>query len=151
MGFIDEIKRLARPYEDEEDEEEYDDFDAPAPRSERKEKVRDVRESTGSLYNAEAETRRSNKVVNIHTTTQLQVVLVKPDRFENAAVGLKQESLFSRRHLSHSLSKPDGTAAPRIGAERADNVGSVIGYRKDAITAFYFYRRTVFFEKLRRI
>ena len=29
--------------------------------------------------------RRSNKVVNIHTTTQLQVVLVKPDRFENAA------------------------------------------------------------------
>ena len=85
MGFIDEIKRLARPYEDEEDEEEYDDFDAPAPRSERKEKVRDVRESTGSLYNAEAETRRSNKVVNIHTTTQLQVVLVKPDRFENAA------------------------------------------------------------------
>ena len=84
MGFIDEIKRLARPYEDEEDEEEYDDFDAPAPRSERKEKVRDVRESTGSLYNAEAETRRSNKVVNIHTTTQLQVVLVKPDRFDNA-------------------------------------------------------------------
>ena len=24
MGFIDEIRRLARPYEDEEDEEEYD-------------------------------------------------------------------------------------------------------------------------------
>lgn len=29
--------------------------------------------------------RRSNKVVNIHTTTQLQVVLVKPERFENAS------------------------------------------------------------------
>ncbi|MDO5141954.1 MAG: cell division protein SepF [Eubacteriales bacterium] len=29
--------------------------------------------------------RRSNKVVNIHATTQLAVVLVKPDRFENAA------------------------------------------------------------------
>ena len=29
--------------------------------------------------------QKKNKVVNIHTTTQLQVVLVKPDRFENAA------------------------------------------------------------------
>ena len=83
MGFIDEIKRLARPYEDEEDEEEFDDFEPPVSRSERREKPRDIRESTGALYNAEAEQpRRSNKVVNIHTTTQLQVVLVKPDRFE---------------------------------------------------------------------
>ena len=29
--------------------------------------------------------RSNNKVVNIHATTQLAVVLVKPDRFENAA------------------------------------------------------------------
>ena len=28
---------------------------------------------------------RSNKVVNIHATTQLQVILVKPEKFENAA------------------------------------------------------------------
>ena len=32
-----------------------------------------------------ASSRRGNKVVNINTTTQLAVVLVKPDRFENAA------------------------------------------------------------------
>ncbi len=32
-----------------------------------------------------AASRRGNKVVNINTTTQLAVVLVKPDRFENAA------------------------------------------------------------------
>lgn len=31
------------------------------------------------------QTRRSDKVVNINTTTQLAVVLVKPDRFEAAA------------------------------------------------------------------
>ena len=43
-----------------------------------------VTESTGSLYSVDTE-RRSNKVVNIHTTTQLQVVLVKPERFENAS------------------------------------------------------------------
>lgn len=29
--------------------------------------------------------RRNNKVVNIHATTQLQVVLVKPERFEDAS------------------------------------------------------------------
>ena len=28
---------------------------------------------------------RRNKVVNIHATTQLKVVLVKPERFENAS------------------------------------------------------------------
>ena len=32
-----------------------------------------------------AEGAKKNKVVNIHTTTQLQVVLVKPERFENAS------------------------------------------------------------------
>ena len=32
-----------------------------------------------------AQSRKDNKVVNINTTTQLQVVLVKPERFENAS------------------------------------------------------------------
>ncbi|SBW11458.1 Cell division protein SepF [uncultured Eubacteriales bacterium] len=81
MSFIDELKRLARPYEDEEDEFE-DDFE-PAPRAERKEKAAKA-EPVSPSFSSDSE-RRSNKVVNIHTTTQLQVVLVKPDRFENAA------------------------------------------------------------------
>jgi cell division inhibitor SepF len=76
MGFLDELKRLAHPYEDEPDDV-YDDYgdeseSFPEPK---KERVRDT-----SDYE-----RRSNKVVNIHTTTQLQVVLVKPERFENAS------------------------------------------------------------------
>ena len=93
MGFLDEIKRLARPYEDEEDEEEFDDYE-PVSRSERMDRTggerlerraaKSSQENTGSLYPVENE-RRSNKVVNIHTTTQLQVVLVKPERFENAS------------------------------------------------------------------
>ena len=90
MGFIDELKRLARPYEDE-DDDDYDDFDdAPrggdrSDRSERREREKAAlkNDSTGSIFPAETE-RRSNKVVNIHTTTQLQVVLVKPERFDNA-------------------------------------------------------------------
>lgn len=85
MGFMDELKRLARPYEDE-DENEFDDFDqvntrAPAESAPRRERSS---RSEAAGYAMEQE-RRSNKVVNIHTTTQLQVVLVKPDRYENAS------------------------------------------------------------------
>lgn len=79
MGFIDEIKRLARPYEDE--EEEFVDELEPVSRTERRDRPREAPPS----YAPSEEPRRNNKVVNIHTTTQLQVVLVKPDRFENAA------------------------------------------------------------------
>ena len=87
MGFLDEFKRLAHPYEDEDDEEFEDDYE-PSPRPvERRERERSVRSEPS--YNSpamdELEARRSNKVVNIRAATQLQVVLVKPDRFENAA------------------------------------------------------------------
>lgn len=96
MGFIDEIKRLARPYEDEEDEEDFDDFQPVSrsdrteraergDRAERKEKSSYKSEGTGNVYPMDSTDRRNNKVVNIHTTTQLQVVLVKPERFENAS------------------------------------------------------------------
>ena len=84
MGFIDELKRLARPYEDEE-MDDFDDFEPVGRASVVREKARD-REVSNTVYdqNASAD-RRNNKVVNIHTTTQLQVVLVKPDRFESAS------------------------------------------------------------------
>lgn len=83
MGFIDELKRLARPYEDEEDD--FDDFEPVGRGNVVREKARD-REATNNVYDqAPAVDRRNNKVVNIHTTTQLQVVLVKPDRFEAAS------------------------------------------------------------------
>ena len=99
MGLLDEFKRLAHPYEDEE-EDDYDEYDAPAPRAERQDRSdrsdradraaerAERRERTGSLYSSTAlmdEERRSNKVVNIRAATQLQVVLVKPERFENAS------------------------------------------------------------------
>ena len=70
MSFIDELKKLTHPYEDE--DEEYEDFED----SSRKDAFEDRRNK--------AEERR-NKVVNIHATTQLKVVLVKPERFENAS------------------------------------------------------------------
>ena len=87
MGFMDELKRLARPYEDE-DEDDFDEFDQMNTRAQAEPSARRERSSRAgseaASYAAEQE-RRSNKVVNIHTTTQLQVVLVKPDRYENAS------------------------------------------------------------------
>ena len=71
MSIIDELKKWTHPYEDE--DEEFEDFEEPPHREpafdDRKTRVED----------------RRNKVVNIHATTQLNVVLVKPERFENAS------------------------------------------------------------------
>ena len=40
--------------------------------------------STGPIFE-ELPSNKKNKVVNIHATTQLQVVLVKPERFDDAS------------------------------------------------------------------
>jgi len=83
MGFLDELKKLTRPYDDEDDE--FEDF---TPKATEKIPVTPrtaaPQRPTAAAYPA-ADKRESNKVVNIHATTQLQVVLVKPERFENAA------------------------------------------------------------------
>ena len=84
MGILDEFKRLAHPYEDEDEEEFEDDFDVSPRPVERRERSR----QTEPVYNSpamEENERRSNKVVNIRAATQLQVVLVKPEKFEDAS------------------------------------------------------------------
>lgn len=83
MGFLDEFKRLAHPYEDEDEDEFDEDFDASPRPVERRE--RPARNEQSYTPVDELEARRSNKVVNIRAATQLQVVLVKPERFENAS------------------------------------------------------------------
>ena len=74
MSILDSIKRMINPISDEDDEliEDYDnDFPFPEERS-----YSPSRDSIDS---------RRGKVVNIHATTQLKVVLVKPERFEAAS------------------------------------------------------------------
>ena len=82
MGILSEIKKLTRPYDD--DEDEFEDFTPKAP-----ERIpvtpRNAAPQQRSSCVAPEEPRDTNKVVNIHATTQLSVVLVKPERFENAA------------------------------------------------------------------
>ena len=65
-------------------EDDFDDF-TPVQREEPIEE--DAQQSTSSSYSApsSAGSSRKGNVVNINATAQLAVVLVKPDRFENAA------------------------------------------------------------------
>lgn len=72
MSLMEKLKNIMTVPDDEEYEEDNVDIiskpsekSAPTPRQE--------------------DARRNNKVVNIHTTAQLQVVLVKPERFDDAS------------------------------------------------------------------
>ena len=77
MSLFDEFKKIIHPYDD----EDYD--------YEEELSVTERAESRATIFDERREERRSedrhNKVVNIHATTQLKVVLVKPERFENAS------------------------------------------------------------------
>ena len=82
MSLMDELKKIIHPYDDE--DYEYDDepldederADARPAFDDRRDDRRDDRKG---------DDRRSSKVVNIHATAALKVVLVKPERFENAS------------------------------------------------------------------
>lgn len=92
MGFLDELKKLTKPYAD--DEDDYDVYDdepvdeepeeEPAPRPARRTAPAPAPSfSAGS--NLDGRRASGARVVNINTTTQLQVVLVKPERFDNVS------------------------------------------------------------------
>ena len=74
MGILDNLKRIARPYDDE-TFEDYEEKPKAAP-------------AASSWIEGEdlsvPEKRTGNKVVNIHATARLQVVLVMPEQYEAA-------------------------------------------------------------------
>ena len=102
MSLFDELKRLARPYEDEEEDEYEEDFTPVAA-------TKDAPRERDRDRDAD---RRSNKVVNIHTTTQLQVVLVSPTRFENASE--IADHLRDKRTVVLNLEQTDKNIARRL-------------------------------------
>ena len=102
MGFLDGLKNLTRPFDEDEFEDEFD--------GETQETVRpatgaekssvsgrtnpfsqssgfggDFGESAQKPAQSAPSARGGNNIVNIAATTQVQVVLVKPERFETAA------------------------------------------------------------------
>lgn len=95
MGFMDELKKLTRPYSDDEDDfDEYEDEEpapAPAPQPEPRSTGRRASYSapeprpTGSPAAPAAPARRATNVVNINNAGNMQVVLVKPDRFDTVS------------------------------------------------------------------
>ncbi|MCD8161322.1 MAG: cell division protein SepF [Clostridiales bacterium] len=85
MGFMDELKRLARPYEDEEEEAEAPSNTASI-EEERSRRAADPAPEEPEYVPFPSPTQdHSNKVVTMNTTTQLKVVLVKPTQFEDAS------------------------------------------------------------------
>ena len=84
MSLMDELRRLARPYEDEEDYEEDFELEEPFVETKEERKTRGRKREEDDMERDYADTSR-DKVVNINTTTQLQVVLVKLEKFQDAS------------------------------------------------------------------
>ncbi|MCL1828091.1 MAG: cell division protein SepF [Oscillospiraceae bacterium] len=100
MGLFDDLKRLTRPFDDDDDFIEDDAVSSKASNAGAVGQAGQIfsgrpfpadfatdyaSEFEGRVSAPPPDTPKDNKVVNIHTTTQVQVVLVKPERFETAA------------------------------------------------------------------
>ena len=110
MSLMDEFKKIIHPYDDEDDDYEEDVGRDSEPTYFEPREPREPRESS-RRKEVPAEERR-NKVVNIHATTQLQVVLVKPERYENASE--IADHLRDKRTVVLNLEKTQKDVARRL-------------------------------------
>lgn len=95
MGFLDKLEGLFGDQSEETIGLENEEFVSRSPEKE----VEDV-------------SRKSNKVVNIHATAQLQVVLVKPERFDDASA--VADHLNAKRTVVLNLESSNKDVARRI-------------------------------------
>ncbi len=95
MGFLDKLEGLFGDQGEETIGLENEEFVSRSPEKE----VEDV-------------SRKSNKVVNIHATAQLQVVLVKPERFDDASA--VADHLNAKRTVVLNLESSNKDVARRI-------------------------------------
>lgn len=98
MGFLDKIKGVLDPVDA---EEEYDERPS----------AFDV-ETAGESHGDSDSGKHNNKVVNIHATAQLQVVLVKPERFDDASS--VADHLNEKRTVVLNLESSNKDVARRI-------------------------------------
>ena len=91
MGLMDELKKLTRPYNEEDmDEYDYDEEEDLAPEEEPAPAPSSSRRSAYTAPEpapAPSTGRRSGpaKVVNLNNNSAMQVILVKPDRFDTVS------------------------------------------------------------------
>ena len=98
MGLMDQLKKITRPYEyDDAGDDVFSGFSSNESKS-------------PSRSGEAAETR--DKVVSIHTTTQLQVVVVQPDKYEDARD--IADHLRDRRTVLLNLEKANKDAIRRL-------------------------------------
>ena len=90
MGFVDELKKLTRPYnEDEMDEYDYDEEEddlepEPEPASSARRSAFSTQEPQSQAGNTARRTGPA-RVVNLNSNSSMQVILVKPDRFDTVS------------------------------------------------------------------
>ncbi|MBQ7566951.1 MAG: cell division protein SepF [Oscillospiraceae bacterium] len=84
MGFLDDLKKLTRPYAEDAEDDSFEEFEAEESAPRQTASARRPAFDPDVDLSQPAERRRggNSKVVNINATTQMQVVLAKPDRFD---------------------------------------------------------------------
>lgn len=109
MGLMDKLKDLITTEEDyDEDDELVTENERPERREEPAEQPRAKKEPIAAPFSSE----KRNKYVNISATTQVQVVLVKPERFEDApSVG---DHLNNKRTVVLNLESASKEEARRL-------------------------------------
>lgn len=138
MGFLDELKKMTRPYDD--DDEFFDDEDEaipvaeaaaperpaparpaaaprrPAPAPKKSTFIRDdpvtEPERPAPSYAPKGDSRAADKVVNLNSGGQLKVVLATPKQFESA--GEIADHLRDRRAVLINLEKTDPAISRRL-------------------------------------
>ncbi len=104
MGFLDKlVDAINKSPEDELDEEMM---------VEEEEETITRKNDTPKMATFDEEPRKGNKVVNIHATAQLQVVLVKPERFDDAST--VADHLNAKRTVVLNLESANKDVARRI-------------------------------------
>ncbi len=112
MGFIDKMKDLmfGEEYDDEDDDEMMDDYDYPAPReSIRESSPREIVDYAPSRISSR---KNTSQVVSIHTNIQMQVVIIKPECYEDAQEICDQ--VKSKKPVVVNLEKVEYPIAQRI-------------------------------------
>ena len=120
MGFLDELKKLTKPYDDDDEyygDDDYDEGGEDESASHTRRSPAVVDDNTPA-YGASSDsyspvsTAGGNRVVNINASTQLQVVLVRPDSFDS--VGQIADHLRERRAVLLNLEQTEKNVARRL-------------------------------------